>query len=92
MPKKQILYFSATWCGPCNTFKQNEVPKFKDWKIGKDADSHIRIIDIDENQQLFSKYKGKVIPLFILFEDGKEIKRLEGYQSAKQISDLWYNK
>jgi len=47
MPKKQILYFSAAWCGPCNNFKQKEVPKLKDLKIGKDADSNIRIIDID---------------------------------------------
>lgn len=61
-------------------------------KVGKDASNQIRIIDIDENQQLFSKYKGKVIPLFILIEDGKEIKRLEGYQSAQKISDLWNKK
>lgn len=91
-PEKQIIYFSAEWCGPCNNFKKNEIPKLKGWKVGVDKDNHIRIIDIDKNPILFNKYKGKSIPLFILFENGKEVKRLEGYQTANQISNLWHKK
>lgn len=49
-------------------------------------------MDIDENPDLFSKYNGQKVPLFILFENEKEISRVEGFQTAYQVTQQWFKK
>lgn len=78
---KQLLKFSAQWCGPCQalsiTLKEKE-----DWGI------EIKEIDIDENLDLAAQYKVRSVPTLILAEDGAEIKRIIGAQSASKIEEF----
>lgn len=89
---KQILLFSSDSCLPCLQFKQTEIPELKNvgWKIGAELDSHIRVINIDNDATLYKMYgKSRKIPLFVMFENQKETKFLSGFQKASKISDMW---
>lgn len=93
--KRQVLFFTASWCTPCNQFKKDTLSVLQKpelgWKVGNDDYVHIRIIDVDKNPEYMSKYNFQNIPLFILIEDGKEIARKEGVLTPKEFTDF-YNK
>lgn len=91
--KRQILFFTANWCTPCQQVKKNtisilEKPEYG-WKTGEDEFCHIRYMDVDKNPEYMEKYNFKNIPLFILLEDGKEINRIEGVPTPKQLTDFY---
>lgn len=92
---KQIIWLTAKWCKPCEQFKTTEVPQLEacKWLIENSKEAHIRIIDIDENPELYERYgNSKGIPQFILFEKGKIIEYKIGFCFAKEISDMWNKK
>lgn len=82
---KKILYFTATWCGPCTYVKpqmqeiSNQIP--------------ISFIDVDSNATTTEKYNIKNIPAVVLIDNtGRELGRLVGSNVTKQsVIDL-YNK
>lgn len=82
---KKILYFTATWCGPCTYVKpqmqeiSNQIP--------------ISFIDVDSNATTTEKYNIKNIPAVVLIDNtGRELGRLVGSMVTKQsVIDL-YNK
>lgn len=89
---KQIIMFTSDYCPPCKNFKQQEIPKLQQvqWKVGPEKDSHLRLVDINEDNELYQKYgKNRSLPLFILFEKEKETKSISGYISATKVCDLW---
>jgi len=68
-----ILYFSATWCGPCVQIK----PKFE--KLVKSMGDRINVayIDVDSDTRT-SLYSIRSIPTFVFIKDGKEVDRMVG--------------
>ena len=71
---KTMKYFSATWCGPCKTFKpvMNEVA----------GEGHsVQFIDIDRQQDLAAKYNVRSVPTVIIEEGGVEVDRVVGMQT-----------
>ena len=82
---KKLLYFTATWCGPCTYVKpqmqeiSNQIP--------------ISFIDVDSNTTKTEKYNIKNIPAVVLIDNnGRELGRLVGSNVTKQsVIDL-YNK
>lgn len=80
---KQILYFSATWCGPCKMYAPT---------INEAASSiNIQKIDVDQNQQLSQQYNIRSVPTLVLVENGVEKSRLTGVKSLTEIKQF-YNK
>lgn len=74
---KEILKFSASWCGPCKTMS----------KIISDSDLYVdvREVDIDENPDLAVHYGIRSVPTLVLLEDGKEIKRMSGVKKGEEL-------
>ena len=75
---KTMKYFSATWCGPCKTFKpvMNEIS----------GEGHsVEFIDIDQSQDLAQKYNVRSVPTVVVEENGVEIDRIIGAFSKEQI-------
>ena len=80
---KQILYFSAPWCGPCKSFKpimeslQSELP--------------ITFIDVDSSPQSITQYNVRSVPTTILLKDGVEVSRAIGAKSKEEIK-MFFNR
>ena len=75
---KTIKYFSATWCGPCKTFKpiMNEIA----------GEGHsVQFIDVDQSQDLAAKYGVRSIPATIIEENGVEVDRFIGAIPKDQV-------
>ena len=73
---KTVKYFSATWCGPCQTFK----PTMKE--LASEG-YNIEFIDVDENNKAAAEYNVRSVPTTVIMENGKEIDRLVGAQTKR---------
>ena len=78
---KEILYFSAPWCGPCRNFKpimesvSNSMP--------------VRFINVDENPQLSAQYNVRSVPMLVFLKDGQEADKTIGVLTESQVKDKW---
>lgn len=78
---KQVLYFSAPWCGPCRSFKpimeslQNEIS--------------ITFIDVDSSPQTATQYNIRSVPTVIVLKNGMEIGRAVGVKTKEEIRSLY---
>lgn len=84
--RKTLLIFSADWCKYCQVAK-------KDMQKNKDLSEIIKnyeIIDIDYDldKDLVKGYNVNSIPAFIVYQDGKEIKRKFGYSGPNDLTNF----
>ncbi len=82
---KQILYFTAEWCGPCKTVRplmesvQSQIP--------------IRFIDVDRDKSAVEKYGVRNVPTAIMIDqNGNMLSRLVGTNITKDAVVNMYNK
>ena len=75
---KTMKYFSATWCGPCKTFKpiMNEI---------SGEGYSVQFIDIDQQQDLSARYNVRSVPTTVIEENGIEVDRIIGSVSKQQV-------
>jgi len=78
---KEILYFSAAWCGPCKTL--GPVIESLSGQI------NYRKIDVDQNQDMSIEYGVRNIPTLVLLENGQVKNRLVGMQSEANILNFY---
>lgn len=78
---KEILYFSAPWCGPCKMLG----PIMESLK----GQINYRKIDVDENQELAAQYKIRSIPTLILVENGVSKHTMVGVKSKEEILNFY---
>ena len=74
---KTVKYFSATWCGPCQTFK----PIMSE--IANEGHS-VQFIDIDQQGELAQQYNVRSVPTVVIEQNGSEVNRLIG-ATTKQV-------
>ena len=75
-----LFYFTASWCGPCK-----RIFPLMD-KLSKGLDStkiNIYKVDIDENDEISTKYDIKSVPTFILIKDSETIDSCSGADIEK---------
>lgn len=77
----EVLFFNASWCGPCRQMKPI-VSQLKRQGF------HMRDIDIDKNQNLATKYGIRAVPTFVFVENGAEVKRFSGGTSAASLKKM----
>ena len=75
---KTVKYFSATWCGPCQTFTpiMNE--------IANEGHS-VQFIDIDQQGDLAQQYNVRSVPTVVIEQNGSEVNRLIGATTKRVI-------
>ena len=78
---KNVFYFTADWCSPCKKTR----PVVEELK--KEG-FQFQIIDVDYEQLLAKQFQVKSIPTFILLEDGKELDRVTGAQTRKELENF----
>ena len=79
---KKILYFSASWCGPCQNFK----PIME--SISQSIPTNI--IDIDSRPDLVSQYGIRSVPTLVFVDgNGNELSKKVGVLSEGQVRDTF---
>ena len=68
---KTIKYFTAKWCGPCQSFKpvMNEIAN---------EGYSVQFIDIDQSRNMAIQYSVMSVPTVIIEENGVEVDRFVG--------------
>lgn len=80
-----LVDFFAPWCGPCQIMGpivEELINEYKDKsvKIGK--------LNIDENQDIASKYSVMSIPTFLMFKNGKVVGQKIGYGDKEELKEM----
>ena len=75
---KTIKYFSATWCGPCKSFKpvMNEI---------SGEGYSVQFIDVDSQQDVAVQYGVRSVPTVVIEENGTEVTRFVGVQPKASV-------
>ena len=79
---RHVLYFTADWCNPC----QRTRPITDELK--REGLVDFLYIDVDTELKLAEEFGIKSIPTYILIEDGKEIKRMNGAKTRQEFLDF----
>lgn len=77
-----VLYFTAEWCNPC----QRTRPIAEE--LRKDGVIDFIFVDADTEIDLLEKFGIKSIPTYILLEDGREVKRMNGAKTRQEFLDF----
>tara|TARA_B100001094_G_scaffold326405_1_gene382480 strand:+ start:163 stop:411 length:249 start_codon:yes stop_codon:yes gene_type:complete len=79
---KQLLYFSAPWCGPCKSFGPT---------MDRVAGEGIPVskINIDYDATAPTKYSIKSVPTVVLVQNGQEVKRFVGVKSHQEVMSFY---
>jgi thioredoxin 1 len=72
--KVVVVDFWAVWCGPCRAI----APIMKDLAAEYAGKVMIGKLDVDKNPQTAQKYQINVIPIVLIFKNGKLVDKLTG--------------
>jgi thioredoxin 1 len=76
----KVLKFYADWCGPCKA--QTKIIE----QAGDKIKTKIEEVNIDANIFLSTQFNIRSVPTMVLVDDDeKEIKRITGFQSEKDL-------
>jgi thioredoxin 1 len=75
-----LVDFTAAWCPPCRVMK----PVLAELAQERD-DLRIVQLDVDADQRTAAEYGVLSMPTFILFRDGREVKRLVGARPRRRL-------
>jgi thioredoxin 1 len=78
----KVLYFTATWCNPCERTKPVAEELLNEGIID------FEFIDVDNNLDLVKQFKILSVPTFILVDNEQEIKRMNGAKTREQFLDF----
>ena len=81
--KRVLVDFNAEWCGPCKMMK----PVLEEISQSKN-EIKIVSINVDDEDELASKYNVSSIPCLVLIENGKEINRSIGLISRSELDSF----
>jgi len=77
----EVLFFNATWCGPCRQMKPIVAQMRR-------QGYRLRDVDVDRNRALAEKYSIRAVPTFVFLENGSEVNRVSGGTTAEHLRAL----
>ncbi len=77
----EVLFFNASWCGPCRQMKPIVAQLRR-------QGYHMRDIDVDRNRAMAEKYGIRAVPTFVFLENGAEVSRFSGGTSRDHLIKL----
>lgn len=76
IPNDGLLYFTATWCGPCRAMK----PELK--KLG---DVGLVSVDVDQFPEVATKFGVRSVPSYVQIIGGELARRDSGVSTAREL-------
>lgn len=76
-----LVDFYADWCGPCKMI----APVLEELAAEFDGRAKICKVDVDNNDELASKYGIRSIPTLIIFKNGQEAEKSVGFSSKEAL-------
>ena len=77
-----VLYFTATWCGPCKMFKPTVQAVSAETGVG------INYIDVDQQKDMAQRYNVSSVPTIIVENGGNGVYRNSGVMSKPQLTQV----
>ena len=81
--KPVLIDFWAQWCGPCRMI----APVIEQLAHELDGQVIIAKVDIDDNQELATKYGVRSIPTLMVFKNGQVVEKMVGVRPKEKIAD-----
>ena len=75
-----LVDFWAPWCAPCKII----APTLNDIADSQN-DFMVAKVNVDHSQQLAQRFKIRSIPTMVILKDGKEVKRIAGVKTKRNI-------
>lgn len=76
-----LVAFSAPWCGPCKLM----APGLRALASALKERVKVMKLDVDANPGTAKAWKVETYPMCLLFRDGKEVARLDGYMPLRKL-------
>jgi len=79
--KPVVVDFHALWCGPCKV----QSPILKD--VASELGDRVRVIkiDVDQNNEIASRYQIQSVPTLMIFKNGNLLWKHSGVVSKNQL-------
>lgn len=81
---KQVLYFTAEWCGPCKMIK----PIVQ----GLQSQMSVTFIDADQSPETCKTWNVRNVPTLLVIKNSMEVGRLVGTSITRDAVINLYNK
>lgn len=78
-----LVDFSATWCGPC----QKMAPLIDELASKYDGKAKIVKVDVDNSQDLATKYGVMSVPTIVLLKGGEIVNKWIGFTPKQTLAD-----
>jgi thiol-disulfide isomerase/thioredoxin len=77
---KQVIRFTATWCGPCKTY----APTFE--KVAAETPGiYFKTVDVDSGDKLILEYSIRNVPTTVVIEGNGSIRKQAGMMNENQL-------
>jgi len=80
---KQVIRFTATWCGPCKMY----APTFE--RVASEtAGVQFETIDVDSNDPRIAEMGIRGVPTTVVLENGQVVKKQSGNMGTEQLKQF----
>ena len=79
-----FIDFFAEWCMPCMMMS----PLIDDLAEEFEEKVNFGKVNIEDNQEIASKYNISSLPTFVLFKEGKVLDQLSGAKTQEELSEF----
>jgi thioredoxin 1 len=82
--EKVVVDFYADWCGPCKKIS----PRIHELAQEHQGKISFLKVNVDEATELAEEYGINALPTFLIFKDGKEVKRITGADAESLVKAI----
>lgn len=79
-----LVDFWAEWCGPCKMI----APVVEEIAADNEGKLKVAKLNVDESKSVPTQFSVVSIPTLIIFKEGKEVERIVGFRTKKELQAI----